>query len=270
MNTILEQTEDGKLHLTMEDPAAEMMRKAEAEERARETQEAVQRAVEVGRAIAGDNEAEERVRGDMRYGYILSADAMKADAQAQKSALGYAMAEKSDAPMPMLLERLEEVYAGELKEAGYKDGFEAGRGLSWNRDDYARQIGELTVALGRRDMDVKKKMEENAERKGEVMKRYAQGEELEGEDAAVMNEVVVEGGKQYEDLAAVRAFKKTYLDPIFKDGGNVRDALDRLDGLQDEMYDCIGESPERAEMVRAMLLDWAEGGEEEREGRSEG
>lgn len=57
MNTILEQTEEYTLRTPKVDPAEKYMERLEAEERAKETYAAVQTAVDVGRAIAGDNEA---------------------------------------------------------------------------------------------------------------------------------------------------------------------------------------------------------------------
>ena len=92
----------------------------------------------------------------------------------------------------------------------------------------------------------------------DVLEVGAEGAEDGFTDEDLANARSIADPKMLEDAEAVRAFMRTYVKPLGQKD-DAEEILHSLSQLEDELFECIGEDVQRAELVREALMDFAEG-----------
>ncbi|MBR4310754.1 MAG: hypothetical protein IKW19_00790 [Akkermansia sp.] len=247
--------------------------KRDAEVRDREKQERLKAAEVLHHVWLYDDEADSRAAVDAadKYSYYVSGRARLDDRMLPIYGRDYAevvMPNVADDPWACIEAQLD-AEEDEERKAKYRAEFEALKVKGGDTaNDYYGLYGRM-VRDGVRGRYAAFKAKEAAVQVSlGKMNRYVAGEDVmevgaEGAedgftDEDLANARSIADPKMLEDAEAVRAFMRTYVKPLGKKD-DAEEILHSLSQLEDELFECIGEDVQRAEMVREALLDFAEG-----------
>lgn len=247
--------------------------KRDAEVRDRQKQERLKAAEVLHHVWLYDEEADSRAAVDAsdKYSYYASGSARLDEGMLPIYGRDYAeavMPNVADDPWACIEAQLEAV-EDEGRKAEYKREFEELKLKGGDTaNDYYGLFGRM-VRDGVRGRYAAFKAKEAAVQVSlGKMNRYVAGEDVmdagaegaeDGFTAADLDNVrSVADPKLVGDAEAVRAFMRTYVKPLGKKD-DAEEILRSLSGLEDELFECIGEDVQRAELVREALMDFAEG-----------
>lgn len=247
--------------------------KRDAEVRDRENQERLKAAEVLHHVWLYDDEADSRAAVDAsdKYSFYGSGRTRCTDELLPVYGRDYAeavMPNVADDPWACIEAQLEEV-EDEGRKAEYKREFEELKLKGGDTaNDYYGLFGRM-VRDGVRGRYAAFKAKEAAVQVSlGKMNRYVAGEDVmdagaEGaEDGLTADDVAnvrsVADPKLVGDAEAVRAFMRTYVKPLGQKD-DAEEILRSLSQLEDELFECIGEDVQRAELVREALMDFAEG-----------
>lgn len=199
---------------------------------------------DIAMADAGDTEALERVRGNMRYNKFLDERSTRAP-ETRESALGEMLCASQGLALPLMIKKMDELY-----------GEDTARPVLQTRAEQERYVWQRFSGKQREAVEQHRALMASCERTREKLTDYISGvENMDAEDRANLPRLI--NGERLQKVEKVHTFMRTYIAPL-EGMTDASDMLMRLDSLEDELFDAIGTDEESAQLVAHALMGWAD------------